>query len=175
MDKNIKNKIIEAAMDIVDEDGFEGLLQSKLAKRVGIRQSHLTYYFPHKPDLLVALLLDYRRRVDIACQNQDVLSTMETMIFDRKRVRFYLSQILEVSEDPRLRAILAEQSRNYKNEIGRFFGVSGDDPRIVDFVAMGLGLGLNFLIFPENYENGFPSLRKLASDLGLEEKKSEDE
>jgi AcrR family transcriptional regulator len=169
MDKNLKKRIIETALDIVDEEGFECLSQPRLAQRLGIRQSHLTYYFPHKADLIVALLEGSHRRAENASKAGDVLDTLEAIIFDRKRMRFFLGELMEVSEDSKLRETLAEHSRKLHAEIGKFYGVKADDTRVVNFLALSRGLGIDFLINPDKYAEKIPSLRNLASECGLEE------
>jgi AcrR family transcriptional regulator len=47
--------IIECSLAELREDGFATFSQTKVAKRAGLRQSHLTYYYPTKDDLLVAV------------------------------------------------------------------------------------------------------------------------
>jgi AcrR family transcriptional regulator len=47
--------IIECSLAELREDGFAAFSQTKVAKRAGLRQSHLTYYYPTKDDLLVAV------------------------------------------------------------------------------------------------------------------------
>ncbi len=45
-------RILHAAMEILNDDGFGALTQTKVAKKAGVRQSHITYYFPARNDLL---------------------------------------------------------------------------------------------------------------------------
>lgn len=47
--------IIGAAMALVQEEGLAGLTQPRVAKRLELRQSHVTYYFPTRDDLLAAV------------------------------------------------------------------------------------------------------------------------
>lgn len=56
--------ITEAALALVQEEGLAGLTQPRVAKRLGLRQSHVTYYFPTRDDLLAAVTeLAVQRRV----------------------------------------------------------------------------------------------------------------
>jgi AcrR family transcriptional regulator len=50
-----RQDIIEAGLATLREDGFVGFTQPRVAKRAGLRQSHLTYYFPTRQDLLTAI------------------------------------------------------------------------------------------------------------------------
>lgn len=45
-------RILHAAMEILNDEGFGALTQTKVAKKAGVRQSHITYYFPARNDLL---------------------------------------------------------------------------------------------------------------------------
>jgi AcrR family transcriptional regulator len=47
--------LLEAAVGVIREEGLNGFTQPKVAARAGMRQSHLTYYFPTRDDLLVAV------------------------------------------------------------------------------------------------------------------------
>jgi AcrR family transcriptional regulator len=50
-----RSLILEAALKVLREDGYTSLTQPRVAARAGIRQSHLTYYFPTRASLLVAV------------------------------------------------------------------------------------------------------------------------
>lgn len=49
-----REKILAAATELLLTEGFHALTQHAVATRAGIRQSHLTYYFPTRNDLLRA-------------------------------------------------------------------------------------------------------------------------
>src|SRR5258708_6895284 len=50
-----REAITTAALEVLREHGYSGLTQPRVAARAGLRQSNLTYYFPTRLDLLVAL------------------------------------------------------------------------------------------------------------------------
>jgi AcrR family transcriptional regulator len=50
-----RQTILEAALAVLRDDGYLGFTQPRVAARAGVRQSHLTYYFPTRADLLVAV------------------------------------------------------------------------------------------------------------------------
>ena len=56
-----RDELIEAGLAILREEGLAGFSQARIAKRVGLRQGHLTYYFPTRTDLLTAVA---RKAVD---------------------------------------------------------------------------------------------------------------
>jgi len=47
--------IVDCAIDLMAEVGFARFSALQVAKAYGIRQSHLTYYFPSRDDLLAAM------------------------------------------------------------------------------------------------------------------------
>ena len=51
-DASVREKILTAANEIVLTVGFSALTQQAVAVRAKVRQSHLTYYFPTRHDLL---------------------------------------------------------------------------------------------------------------------------
>ena len=59
-----RTDIVETALGLVQEEGLAGLTQPRVAKRLAMRQSHVTYYFPTREDLLAAVTeLAVHRRV----------------------------------------------------------------------------------------------------------------
>src|SRR5262245_36386011 len=52
--RSVRERILDAALAILSESGIQHLTQPEVAKRAGVRQSHLTYYFPTRDDLLEA-------------------------------------------------------------------------------------------------------------------------
>lgn len=54
---DVRTKILDAALGLMAEHGFMEVTQPKIARAAGVRQSHLTYYFPTRNELLKALAL----------------------------------------------------------------------------------------------------------------------
>jgi AcrR family transcriptional regulator len=50
--KDRRLEIINAGLTVLRESGFSGFTQPRVAAVAGLRQSHLTYYFPTRVDLL---------------------------------------------------------------------------------------------------------------------------
>jgi DNA-binding transcriptional regulator YbjK len=53
--KDRRQDIIQAGLTVLREHGFSGFTQPRVASQAGMRQSHLTYYFPTRLDLLTAV------------------------------------------------------------------------------------------------------------------------
>lgn len=52
---DVRERILQAALGLVSEGGAQELTQPRVAKAAGVRQSHLTYYFPTRADLMQAV------------------------------------------------------------------------------------------------------------------------
>ena len=52
MPTTARERILRAAVLLLNEEGFSALTQTRVAKHAGVRQSHVTYYFPARNDLL---------------------------------------------------------------------------------------------------------------------------
>src|SRR5512142_1673792 len=49
---DVRDRILEAALRLLAGSGAHELTQPRVAKAAGVRQSHLTYYFPTRAALL---------------------------------------------------------------------------------------------------------------------------
>ncbi len=52
---NIRDSILAAGVVLLREKGIAALTQPQVAKAAGVTQSHLTYYFPKRADLLLGI------------------------------------------------------------------------------------------------------------------------
>jgi AcrR family transcriptional regulator len=48
----VKQRVLDAALVVLRRDGYAGFTQQQVAAQAGVRQSHLTYYFPTRNELL---------------------------------------------------------------------------------------------------------------------------
>jgi AcrR family transcriptional regulator len=49
-----RTRILTAGVEVLHTEGFAALTQQAVAEKAGVRQSHITYYFPTRLDLLQA-------------------------------------------------------------------------------------------------------------------------
>lgn len=52
---NVKDAILDAGVALLKDKGIAALTQPQVARAAGIKQSHLTYYFPTRAKLLLAI------------------------------------------------------------------------------------------------------------------------
>src|ERR1700693_4646898 len=50
-----REQIVEAAVSVITKQGLQGLSLSEIENRAGMSRGQLTYYFPAKEDILLAV------------------------------------------------------------------------------------------------------------------------
>jgi AcrR family transcriptional regulator len=58
-----KQKILNAALTILMENGFQALTQTRIAETAGVSQGNLTYHFPTRTDLLKSVVEETKVRM----------------------------------------------------------------------------------------------------------------
>jgi DNA-binding transcriptional regulator YbjK len=161
----LREEILDAAVGILRESGVKMLAQSRVARAAGIPQGHLTYYFPRRADLLVAVA---RRSVELAVRELDgffssegwraagddlrrrALAMVAWIIKDRERTRMLLGLLVEAEEDAALRAVLLESFGQLRQLLARALHRAPEDPDVEIAIATLWGLGLQHLLWGEH-------------------------
>src|SRR3989442_12911040 len=110
---DVRSRILEAALGLLAESGAHELTQPRVSKAAGVRQSHLTYYFPTRADLLqevarysiekLAGQLAHAREHNPAQVAQGIAAGSA----DKRRVRVMLGVVTAAGRDPEIKARLA--------------------------------------------------------------------
>lgn len=146
----VRKRILDAAITTLREAGVRELSQVQVARRAGVRQSHLTYYFPKRHDLLEAMA--ERVADELASHIDEVLtgsadpvsalSHLADAIAERDHMRMFIGIIIEADGDPKVRAILVRHTRRLQAALAEVVG--GEDApgraRLVLACLWGLGL-----------------------------------
>jgi AcrR family transcriptional regulator len=117
----VRERLLEAALELLAESGAHELTQPRVAKAAGVRQSHLTYYFPTRADLLqevarysiekLAGQLAHAKEHNAAQVAQGIAAGSA----DKRRVRVMLGLVAAADRDPkikqRLRKFIVELRR----------------------------------------------------------------
>lgn len=105
-----REAIVDAAIDLLHESGYSELTQPKVAARAGMTQSHLTYYYPTRSDLLrvVAETIVARQleRFDAAgrlASEDELVDRIALITSSAPRSRALISLILAVDGEPAVR------------------------------------------------------------------------
>jgi AcrR family transcriptional regulator len=131
---DVPSRILEAALDLLGEHGVGKLTQPNVAKAAGIRQSHLTYYFPTRADLLKATALhsiDSMIRMLASRASEGKLSTdmlasvASEMVGDKRRARVVLGLIVASDEDREIKVFLRDFVTRVRAGVGRIAQLLG--------------------------------------------------
>jgi len=108
-----RRRLLQAALDVLLGDGVHALSQTRVAAAAGLRQSHLTYYFPTRFDLLKAvvefaddtIIGMVEGRSESIPRDLDALRQMLVRpLLERRMPRLMLAMHAAAEEDPALHA-----------------------------------------------------------------------
>jgi AcrR family transcriptional regulator len=118
-----RERLLAAALHLVRTEGMHGLSQGRAASLAGLRQSHLTYYFPTRKDLIKALVhaihLEMVETMSAPQGGDSVLSVAEVRKFFSTRIRdpllarLMMALMAAADEDPELGGWLSD----FRNEV----------------------------------------------------------
>lgn len=166
-DQNKKQLILETAREILSENGLSQLTQPKIASRLGLRQSHLTYYFPKRRDLIIALLEDFNNhaekssaRAGFKGNDSEKLLHAYKLITDPRRMRFFLSLILEAQDDPELKTIIHNHMQKFNELVVEQLDKKYEAEKVTSVLDLFRGIGIQSLL-----ENKKQSAKKILQTI----------
>jgi AcrR family transcriptional regulator len=142
---DVRTHILDTALSLLGAHGVAYLTQPRVSKAAGVRQSHLTYYFPTRGDLMIAVArhsMDMIARPLLAQAQEGALTAAQVpgvlseALTDRRRMRIMLGLIAAADEDPQVREALREIVRLLRTRFSLLFGMLGlpGDPQSVALV-----------------------------------------
>lgn len=113
-----KQAIVEAGLAILRAEGLHAFTQPRVAAAAGLRQSHLTYYFPTRAALLAAVLeLAVEQQVAVAEQAVSASATREhalaiatRAVLFHQNTRVLVALCQATDQDPTLRELFNKLS-----------------------------------------------------------------
>lgn len=153
---SVREKILKSAIKLLSDCGIKKLAQPQIAKKAGVPQGHMTYYFPTRSDLLLAVaerslqsigeFLLKKAAQASRITPQDTLPLAIPLIKDKSRTRMLVGLFVESDENPTLRAKLKEQMHFAFDLIALSLNKDKNDldVRLVGATLMGLGLQYYF-------------------------------
>jgi AcrR family transcriptional regulator len=142
---DVRTRILDTAFGLLADHGVAYLTQPRVSRAAGVRQSHLTYYFPTRGDLLVGVarhsmealagpLLDRAQSGRVTPAQLPAILTQA--LTDRRRVRAVLGLIVTADEDPEVREALRELLKMVRAQLAEVFAALGmpSDPDSVALV-----------------------------------------
>ena len=129
-----KSTIISAGLQVLREEGFAGFTQPRIAARAGLRQSHLTYYFPTRVDLLTAVS---RAAVDIQLARIDQMTAgapgdhaadMARNLVQHENTRVLMGMAQAADHEPALREVFRQLTAGILDRTGGLLETLGAAP-----------------------------------------------
>lgn len=164
---------MDAAVALLRRYGERALTQTRVAKHAGIPQGHLTYYFPKKRDLVVAVAERFAElnREDVqkffgARSGQPMAEVLleyaASLIQNRGRTRMLLAMLVASEEEPALAKVLEKNARALRLLLSSAIGRGDDDPAVDVFLSLLWGLGIReFVLRPGDSERVLGQVREL--------------
>lgn len=135
---DVRAKVLQAAVQLVHERGLGAVTQARVAESAGLRQSHVTYYFPARIDLLKAIVQEHvsslLNGVDSAGMTslREFRDTTIARLKSRDMPRMMLALLLASDEDPVLRAWLRTFDRDFCARLQQMCRAHGLNPTAAD-------------------------------------------
>jgi AcrR family transcriptional regulator len=133
-DASVRDKILTAASELLLSDGFSALTQQAVAARAGVRQSHVTYYFRTRNDLLRAtaqfgIEAMLAPVTEAAAQGAITRAEFRQLLMpemrDRQWFRLMMSLLIASDEDPSIRPWLQSFHQHVEERLAAAFAAVG--------------------------------------------------
>ncbi|MCB1895763.1 MAG: TetR/AcrR family transcriptional regulator [Zoogloeaceae bacterium] len=147
MTRNTRSRILDAGTALLNDEGLAAVTQTRIARAAGLRQSHLTYYFPTRADLLLALAehsVD-QALVGVQTHRAELPGALVDGAMYLPRVRMLASLVLAADQDPALRPVLERLVAHLRDALAdvlRSLGLRGTEAEALTLQATLTGLAL---------------------------------
>lgn len=160
MAEDVRTKILDAAIHLLETEGSKGFGQTRVSRAAGVQQGHLTYYFPKKADLVAGVLerlsekarkeferfLARAAELDEHERHELFFTHVRTLMTDRKRTRIVLGLVAESQGEPEIAALLAQKELGQRPFMAALLGRPPDHPDVQLALATLRGLGIQHLL-----------------------------
>jgi AcrR family transcriptional regulator len=135
---DVRDRILEAALKLLAESGAHELTQPKVARAAGVRQSHLTYYFPTRGELLqeIARYSIEKLAGQLAQAKPDALAEgIAAGAADKRRSRVMLGLVTSADRDPAIKTRMRKFVGELRGRMTPLLAAGGleTDPESVAF------------------------------------------
>jgi AcrR family transcriptional regulator len=142
---DVRTRILDAALELLARGGAGELTQPRVARAAGVRQSHLTYYFPTRDALLQAVA---DRSIDTLAEAlmraaqggrlgpQALPRALARAITDKGRTRTILALINTADRDPAVRKRLRRFIGEARNRLGGVLSAAGGSAKPDDIAFL---------------------------------------
>jgi AcrR family transcriptional regulator len=148
-----RSQLIEAGLAILREEGLAGFTQAKIAARVNLKQGHLTYYFPTRTDILVAVarsaietqLAGLEKMVGEASSIEKAVAAITAATVRHENTRVLVAMNQASDQEPEVQALFNEMTDAFVARLGgmlKRFGIKESQDRIDMLHALFVGLSV---------------------------------
>lgn len=113
-----RERILQAAICVLREEGLARFSQPRVAARAGLRQSHLTYYFPSRVDLIHAVAdlaaiqrIAALRTIGTVATIEQKIAVLAGVLADPEQTRVLVALTQSADRDPGVRDSFAALGR----------------------------------------------------------------
>lgn len=132
---NVRESILAAGMKLLQEKGIAALTQPQVARAAGIKQSHLTYYFPARADLLLAIaeaaigttMQGIAARLEKNPRRATLAATIAAVMTAGVPTRVVIGLIVAADADPQIRKPLRKLLRHVRGQVQALLSKAGPD------------------------------------------------
>jgi AcrR family transcriptional regulator len=124
----VRDRILEAALRLLAERGAHELTQPRVARAAGVRQSHLTYYFPTRGELLqeVARYSIDKLASELGGAKAAILASgIAAGSADKRRSRVMLGLVAAADQDPAIKKRMRKFITELRARMAPVFAAGG--------------------------------------------------
>jgi AcrR family transcriptional regulator len=151
-----RDRILDAALALLDAEGYGRLTQPQVAKAAGITQGHLTYYFPTRSALLLAVA-EHSLRADLGralkagkgeADTETIVRMVRKTLLVKERTRAILGLVIASDGDREIKKPLRQMIAHAREIAKTVLQQLGGEvtPRHADMLHACL-VGLSVVIF----------------------------
>ena len=170
-ERPVRERIVACAVKLLGRHGLKRLAQPQIAKAAEVPQGHITYYFPTRSDLLMAVA---DRTIQMAAQvvlkqlskskgqTGSLIPVVSSLLKDNVRTRTMLGLAVESDENPELRKKLQDNLEFSLSLTATSLGKEAVDEEVVLIHSALVGLAIHDFMQDPNQEP-----RKIDGSLNL--------
>ena len=135
---SVRDRILDAALGLLAESGAHELTQPRVARAAGVRQSHLTYYFPTRGELLQEVARHSIEKLAGQLAQGAPASLPDAIAAgaaDKRRSRVMLGLVAAADRDPKIKQRMRRFVAELRTRMAPVLGAAGlaTDPESVAF------------------------------------------
>lgn len=185
---NVKEAILVAGQELLRESGVAALTQPKVARAAGIKQSHLTYYFPTRAKLLLGIaeytaseaMAHVAERLAAKPERATLAGMVSEIMINGLPPRVVIGLIVAADAEPGIRDSLRELVSNVRARLQSLLAAAGlaasaDAALLFHATVVGLAVMHQARMSSASaaeVDNGVASMLKLLAlpvhDIGVE-------